>query len=287
MKTLSLDNIHSDYSSYQSLIGAFGCAQDIWADEISVELSTWFSANLSAPLGAMLDKLIEGLNTVRFDRLPENIRLILQKNGLLAHFGYPSVHDTNETTIQYLKLKPSDGRFFNQYVMKELLNRSELPSLSPDLRKKMAESIYEIFVNAQIHSETENIYTSGQFFPQRNTIEFTICDTGIGFRRSIERRFGVSLSAKKAIQWATTAGHTTKTDISGGIGLAILKEFVVQNRGALQIVSNDGFYELNAGGETLRGFSGEFPGTIVTMIIKTNDRFSYGIADGSLAEDLF
>ena len=71
----------------------------------------------------------------------------MQKNGFLAHFGYPSMHDTNDTAIQYLKLKPSDGRFFNQYVM--------------------TESIYEIFVNAQIHSESKHIYTSGGSSPPR------------------------------------------------------------------------------------------------------------------------
>ena len=99
--------------------------------------------------------------------------------------------------------------------------------------------------------------------------------------------FGRELSAKKAIQWATTEGNTTKLNAPGGIGLAILKEFVVQNRGALQIVSNDGFYELNEAGESLGDFAGEFPGTIVTMIINTNDRFSYGIADAGIKDGIF
>ncbi|MDR4507873.1 MAG: hypothetical protein MRJ65_06500 [Candidatus Brocadiaceae bacterium] len=45
--------------------------------------------------------------------------------------------------------------------------------------KKITESIYEIFVNAQIHSETDFIYTCGQFFPNKHMIEFTIKDTGI------------------------------------------------------------------------------------------------------------
>ena len=66
-----------------------------------------------------------------------------------------------------------------------------------------------------------------------------------------------------------------------------MKEFVVQNRGALQIVSNDGFYELNEAGESLGDFAGEFPGTIVTMIINTNDRFSYGIADAGIKDGIF
>ncbi len=287
MTEATLSNAHSDFGGYQDLISLYRSAAGLRGDILSLELSTWFNGNLAAPLGAILDTALAGLNSVRLEKVPEPIRLLLQRNGFLAHFGYPALRDRNDTTIQYLKLGPGDGRYFNQYVMSELLDRSELPLLSPELRKKMAESIYEIFANAKTHSGTEHIYTSGQFFPRRDTIEFTICDTGIGFRNSIKRRFGVELPARKAIQWATTAGHTTKADAPGGIGLAILKEFIARNRGALQIASNDGFYELGVAGEHTRDFSGEFPGTIVTMIIRTDDRSSYGVAETDAAYGVF
>jgi len=287
MADVTVSNAHSTYSGYQSLVRLYEATKGSWGDTISVELAIWFNANLAAPLGAILDGVVESLNEVSLDKLPPEIKTILQKNGFLAHFGYPALRDTNDTTIKYLKLRPSDGRYFNQYVLSELLGRSELPTLSADLRKKIAESIYEIFVNAQTHSETRHNYTCGQFFPQRNTIEFTICDAGIGFRTSIKRRFGKDLPAKRAIQWATAVGHTTKSDTPGGIGLAIMKEFIAKNRGALQIVSNDGFYELNESGENLRDFNGEFPGTIVTMIINTNDRFSYGVAEAEATYSVF
>jgi hypothetical protein len=40
-------------------------------------------------------------------------------------------------------------------------------------------------------------------------------------------------------------GHSTKQGISGGIGLAILKEFVILNKSKIQIISDDGFYQLD------------------------------------------
>ena len=65
------------------------------------------------------------------------------------------------------------------------------------VKEKIVEAICEIFVNAQIHSETEFIYTCGQFYPQNNKIEFTIVDTGVGFRENVNKRFQSNLSAQK------------------------------------------------------------------------------------------
>jgi hypothetical protein len=287
LKTITLDNIHSDIAGYQKLITLNAQAKPLWFDTLDVQIERWFDANLAAALGGILDETEADMNTVRIDHIDEAVKKILQKNGFLAHFGYPSVPDTNNTTIKYLKLKPTDTRFFHQYVLNELLDRSELPSLTDDLKKKMAESIYEIFVNAQIHSQSAHIYTCGQYFPAKSCLTFTIADTGIGFKNTVRRRFNREIPAEKAILWATTAGHTTKTDISGGIGLAILKEFIVQNKGSLQIISNDGYYQLGINGENSGRFTAEFPGTIVTMKFNTNDTSSYGIIDGNLSGDLF
>lgn len=287
LKTVTLDNVHSDITGYQKLINLNAQAIPLWFDTLDVQIERWFDANLAAPLGGILDNTETEMNTIRIDHIDEAVKIILQKNGFLAHFGYPKVADNNNTTIKYLKLKPTDTRFFHQYVLNELLDRSELPSLSTDLKKKMAESIYEIFVNAQIHSQSTHIYTCGQYFPSKSCLTFTISDTGIGFKNTVSRRFSRDIPADKAILWATTAGHTTKKDISGGIGLAILREFVVQNRGSLQIISNDGYYQLGINGENTGLFNTEFPGTIVTMKFNTNDYTSYGIIDGNLSGDLF
>ena len=77
--------------------------------------------------------------------------------------------------------------------------------MSDGLRKKMSEAMLELFVNAQIHSETKHIYTCGQFFPKRHRIEFCIADTGIGFKENFFRRFEKTISAVDAIRWAVQA----------------------------------------------------------------------------------
>lgn len=139
----------------------------------------------------------------------------------------------------------------------------------------MVEGIYEIFSNAQLHSETQFIYTCGQFYPKKNKIEFTLVDTGIGFKNRINRRFLRNLSAEQAIKWAIQDKMTTKERITGGIGLPILKEFIKKNKGMMQIVSNDGFYQFSHNKEVFRSFQGQYPGTIVNLQLKTDDQKSY------------
>jgi hypothetical protein len=287
MSNFTLRNIDTSFDSYQQLINLYNENREKLFDTIELYLQQWFSANLSSALGGILDKLIENLNIVNICNLPANIETILKKNNFLSHFGFQKVVDVNNTTIKYLKLKPADGRFFHSYVVAELLNRPELPEMTSALKKKISESIYEIFVNAQIHSETDFIYTCGQFFPARHEIEFTITDTGIGFKNRINGRFGSNLSSVQAIKWAVNDGHSTKHGISGGIGLAILKEFISKNRGRIQIISDNGFYQIDSGTEQCKLFSGSFPGTIINMKFKTDDTSSYLLSDEISLDDIF
>ncbi|MBC2695063.1 MAG: ATP-binding protein [Desulfobacteraceae bacterium] len=256
-------------------------------ETIEISFQQWFAANLSSALGGVMDKLLGDLNTIRFNDISPDILTIIQKNDFLSHFGYQRVTDINNNTIRYLKLKPTDGRYFQRYVLKELLDRPELSIMNSALKRKIAESIYEIFVNAQIHSESDFIYTCGQFFPTKESIEFTITDTGVGFRKRVNSRFEKKLSSVQAIKWAMKDGHSTKQGISGGIGLAILKEFVILNKGKIQIISDDGFYQLDPNGVQTRLFSGSFPGTIINMEFKTDNVTSYSLISETESDELF
>lgn len=186
-----------------------------------------------------------------------------------------------------MKLKPTDGKYFNTYVVEELIGRAELPRMSALVKEKITEAIYEIFVNAQIHSNSKHIYTCGQFFPRDDKIEFTIVDVGIGFKRKVNERFNSNLSSIQAINWATQDKNTTKIGVTGGIGLALLKEFIGKNGGKMQIISDDGFYQYDVLGEQMNLFNGSFPGTIVNLQFRTNDNSSYVLKSEFDNKDIF
>lgn len=283
----TLNSINNKYISYQDIISFYEENKNDVFDDIHLRLTFFFAANMSAALGAILDLFILNLNDVQFDYISPKIEEILLKNDFLTYFGKERIYDSNHTTIKYQKLKPSDGKYFKKYVIEELIGRTELPNMSDPLKEKIVEAIYEIFVNAQIHSETKFIYTCGQFFPNKNRIEFTIVDTGIGFKEKVNNRFNSNLEAYQAIEWAVRDKNTTKQGITGGIGLAVLKEFIEKNKGKMQIVSGDGFYQFDSMGIETKTFNGSFPGTIVNLQFCTNDFNNYSLAEEIDINDIF
>lgn len=287
MKVNILSNVHSLAADYDQISELYDCNKDKLFETIPIRLHTWFDANMAAPLGAVLDLLEDNLNDIVLESIHNRIKDILQRNGFLSHFGYPHRADGYGTTIPYKKMKPEDGRYFREYVTTQFLERHELPSMSNSLRKKMIEAMLELFVNAQIHSETKHIYTCGQYFPTRHTIAFCIADTGIGFKQKFKQRFDKNISAVDAILWAIKDRNTTKIDISGGIGLALLSEFIQVNKGQLQIVSDDGFYQYDCLGEKTEKLCKRFPGTVVNVLFRTDDGYNYSLASEDNETSLF
>ena len=271
----ALNYIKNTFESYQKLISFYNEHKDKLFETIPLSIDIWFDANMCSALGCLLDKLTENFNTIDIQYINPRIETILLKNDFLSYFGRQRIVDQYHTTIRYIKLNPTDGKYFNSYIVNELIARAELPRMSAMVKQKMAEAIYEIFVNAQMHSETKHIYTCGQFFPSKNIIEFSITDIGIGFKNKVNQRFNSNLSSVQSILWATKDRHTTKEGMTGGIGLAFIKEFVEKNKGKMQIISDDGFYEFDCKGEQTKLFDGIFPGTIVNLQFRTNDESSY------------
>ncbi|MFX4232630.1 ATP-binding protein [Aliarcobacter butzleri] len=286
MKEFTIDNIHNDLDGFNKLVNFYSESKSDFLEEIQLNITTWFDANLSSLLGAILDRLQNEWNEISFNIPKNDIQLILQKNDFLTHFGYEKRIDTYSTTVKYLKLEVKDGRFFTEYI-ENLLKRPEFPKISSILHEKIAQSIFEIFVNSQIHSKTINIYTCGQFKPSFHELNFTIVDTGIGFAKSIENNLQTKLSDTNAIKWALKEGHTTKLNAPGGIGLAILKEFILQNNGRMQILTGTAFYECSNLSETYNLLDNSFDGTLINMVFKTNDETLYDTIDKIEDLDIF
>lgn len=90
------------------------------------------------------------------------------------------------------------------------MNRPELPRFTPKAKMAIAQVVLEIFTNAVLHTQTNYIYTCGQFFPKKHCIDFSIVDTGVGIRNTVNSGTGRNLDAVNAIRWALVDGNTTK-----------------------------------------------------------------------------
>lgn len=183
-----LPEIRHDKSGFLALIRLETEAKDCFLDDADIDMSaaTWFDADMCAAFGAILYRLSDNLNTIRLTNICSSVEEILSKNGFLSHYGREKIPDRWGTTIPYRRFDVKDDRYFADYIENELIHRAEMPVMSQGLLKKFRESIFEIFSNAVLHSNSElGIFSCGQFFPNRQRLDFSVADLGIGMRQNI------------------------------------------------------------------------------------------------------
>ena len=287
---IPLPSVRSDFEGYDKLTMLASKLDQLALEDIEIDMKStvWFDANMCAPLGAILYRASRGLNAISIADVSPDVEKILSKNTFLSTYGRMQVPDVYGTTIPYRRLEPKDDRYFGAYIAKHLVGKG-IPTMSDGLRKKFRESIFEIFSNAVIHSQTrQGIYVCGQYFPRKHKLDFSIADLGIGMRENINKLGKLDLSAEKAIQWAVTGANTTKAGmVPGGLGLKLLREFITINKGRIQIVSDRGFWEQNPGGESTRPMRMPFPGTVVNLELNTADPNSYCLVSELTPDNVF
>jgi len=286
-----LPSIEHDQAGFQALIDLNAKTSELVFDEVEVDmgLSRWFGADMCAAFGAVLYRLSAELNSIKLTNIQSHVENILCRNGFLSHYGRERMPDRYSTTIPYQRFETKDDRYFAKYIEDEFINRSEMPSMSVALQKKFRESVFEIFSNAVIHSQTEmGIFSCGQFFPTKHRLAFSVADLGVGIRQNIKQSTGADMKADAAITWATEGTNTTKKGrIPGGLGLKLLREFVTLNQGVLRIVSDAGYWQLSGGQIRTFIFGNPFPGTVVNIEINTSDKHSYALVSELSESDIF
>jgi len=139
-------NIHNDLKGYNQLVKFYVKHKDDLFENFEIELIQWFDANLSAFMGAIFDKIKNnGLNNIKFINIYNDIQTILQKNGFLSFYEYERIYDTYQSTIEYKKLKPQDGRYFNNYLEKELLDLLQNSTCDPHPPIKINQATNKIY----------------------------------------------------------------------------------------------------------------------------------------------
>ncbi|TCP28162.1 hypothetical protein EV195_101322 [Tenacibaculum skagerrakense] len=242
---------------------------------IDMRKTYWFEANLVAALGAIIEFLNTRNNYVEIVNVKAP-KEILTRNGFLKRYGFNEEYLTYNTEIEYKTFKENEGSQFSTYVGVEVLNNQDFPKVSKLLNKKINQSICELFENARTHGACENIHTCGQYFPNKNILDFTIVDLGTTIKTNVNNYLNKTKSGAKCIEWAMIENNTTKTGkISGGLGLAFIFDFIKLNKGRFQIVSSDGYWEFNRGKVLKQNLEYQFPGTIANLEFNFADTNSY------------
>ena len=290
MRFILSDSISSDFNGYETLIDLFNRIDNLKFEDIILDFSKtkWFEANLTAVLGGILSNAQNNSNNIKLEGLSSKCETLFFRNHFLSHFGGLKIVDFNDTTIKYHKFKVTEEKLFKEYLDRDLLSKEAMPKMSDLLKKKINESIFEIFNNAVIHGDCQYIFTSGQYYPKKNRLDFTIVNLGKTIKENVNEYLNKTLSGDETIKWAVTEGNTTKRgSIPGGLGLSLIREFISKNEGKIQIISADGYWEQIKNREESKNFSKVFKGTIVNLEFNTADTSNYCLVSEIDEEDIF
>lgn len=239
-----------------------------------------FDANLSAVLGAIADSYYNQGGSVYVQNMSVGVRKALSRNGFLSVLKPEEQLEEKENYVPYNRFKRSAADEFKRYIDDWVIAKSKFPKHTKLAGEKISETLYELFVNAITHGQSQYVYSCGEHFNRNgnNRLCITIVDMGVtipaNVNQFLQKESNAVLEVCEAIQWAFVCGNTTK-DTPGGLGLALLQDFIRQNEGAMQMISADGMLEYRNGRISTQVLSHSFPGTIVNLEFNFDDPKNY------------
>lgn len=274
---LGRGSIRTNHLGYNALVSFFSDCSYFFDEDVAVDFSklSWFDANMSALLQAILHKL-GNENRLKFfvDQAIISERFsVLVNNGFIKILdgSYKRGRTGSEIDLQYFAITDDQG--FINYIENNLLSYKSLRISIPH-KMKLVDSFLEIFGNVQKHADTEHpIFACGQYYPSKGKLSFTLVDLGIGYLEPIKKfTQGNICSYREAIRWAVQ-GNTSKKDAPGGLGLKFIINFCNQTGTEFEIISGNAYwsYGRNGGQLSAKEFRvREFCGTTVNIIFDAN-----------------
>lgn len=255
---------------------------NVGADGLLVDFSACFEidGNLSAVIGAVLDKVAPSIKPILVKPPFNNtVKKILARNHFLRFWNVDTNIEERENYVEYSRFKSDvPANDFKKYIQEGLINKQKFPQHTDLAGEKIRESIFEIYANAVMHGKTEYVYSCGEYMTDKHVLEMTIVDCGQTIPGNVkdffERTGQEFINDSRAIEWAFVSGHTTKNQ-TGGLGLAIIKDFIELNEGSIQVISGKGFIEYKGKKVEQSLLRTPFPGTLVNMKFNFDDNKKY------------
>lgn len=213
--------------------------------------------------------------TLDLKTLEKKIHTNLAQNGLLHFLGYPDV-PWKGNSICFRHDPAFDKGGIITYLRDNWLGKGWL-NISPSCRDWIIAKVLEIYLNAFEHSQSElGVFSCGQHYPKRGRLKLTIFDLGVGIPHNV-RTFQnrPDLPGETAIQWAFQKGTSTHplANMTRGLGLDLLREFVSLNQGKIQIYSHDGYAKVDVNNVEYGGRKDPSQGTIVNIDLVCDERY--------------
>lgn len=280
-------SVAADKAGYEFLCELYTEMHSLEKEDIYIDFGKCrsFDANLSSVLGSIFDKRLKEGCPIHL-ALPQHsgVRRVLSRNGFFRAFDLNTDNKDRENYIYYSSFGVSDTQAFKEYVDKEIIQKERFPKCTDKAKDKIVESIYEIFANAVSHGGCDRVYSCGEVHTRksRTMLDITFVNLGLSVvdnvNRYLQEKEGSVLTSCEALEWAFAKGNTTKS-IPGGLGLDILREFIKQNNGTIQMISGDAMLEIEGDTHNQTLLDKWFPGTIVTVEFNCDDDKMYLTTD--------
>lgn len=271
--------VYSNYEGFSALISSFRKYLVNVRGEIALDFrgNKWFDSNLLSVVYAYVTRgKALGIDSI-YQNSPDSPlhKLLLRNNFAKECFDMPYRPRKKESTVPF-KIFRADATYqFADYMDAQIVRY--FPAMDDRVKRDLSAYIQELFGNAQIHGECDQVYTCGQYYHRRQKMDFTIVNLGTTIEENV-RGFLLEQGQELPsfhVSWAVEPEHSTKRTHSGGIGLSLMRDFIHFNHGKYQIVSGNEYWELND--QMLREctLSDDFPGTIVNIEINQKDKSYY------------
>lgn len=264
-------NINDDQRDYDYLNGLCNQLKDISNADVVFDFTGcgFLRQNAVVILGGMIRLLQKHGNSVAFrlDTIQDRVRVNLEQNGFLFRLGLGGT-PWDGNSIPYREDTTMDADGYAEYLSERWLGKGWI-NVSENLRDHIVMRVIEAYLNVFDHAESPiGVITCGQHYPQREELSITMVDMGVGIPYTVREYLNrPNMSAEAALKWAFEPTKTTKdqNNFARGNGLKLLKSFMEDNHGRLEIYSEAGYACIDDKGNRFDNRQLDFQGTVVQI----------------------
>jgi len=268
--------INDEKRDFFYLFGIYKKLKDISNSEVRFDFygCKFLRQNAVAFLGALTRLLINQQNKVGFnlDSIDNDVKANLYKNGFLRTLNLDPTIMSAGNTMPYREDRIFDSKDYISYLKEKWLGQNRL-DLDNAEKSLVISRVIEVYNNVFEHAQSPiGVITCGQYYPQKHELRLTLVDLGIGIPYKVRNHFKKpDMRASQTLKWVFEHQNTTKT-FYGGNGLKLLKSFITDYHGKLEIYSDKG-YACIQGGKTEDIFEDHqigFNGTLIQISISAD-----------------